>query len=304
MALSFDQTTANLTATAPGARASVHIGTELALVHCTRNANLAIADSATGGRGDKGPMIDFKGRVFFPGDPSNSANMTEISKWDFGIIQVADVMILEARYAGRMAGEGEVTLNLKAGFRANPSWDADEDEPDMIFEPGHLTVTKVFGPKPGFQVELKPGDHPTSLFPLKVINNITSSPNFLFSVRRDEGFITYFVAKDPAGKIHHLARIGWHVVWHANCRWTSPGSKPVATMLASRIDIGQPATDPPSNTAFPAMWAVAQNPQRPTTNECNGEAADKALAEQPQPPVHVALKDRKVDVPADFFPPP
>jgi hypothetical protein len=304
MALAFDPASASITAKAAGAKAGIHIGTQLALLHCTVNANLNVADIETGGRGDKGPMINFTARVFFPTDPNSGANKIEISKWDFGIIQVSDVQVFQARYAGRRESEGEVTLNLKAGFRANPSLDADEDLPDMIFEPRLLTVTPVFAPKPGFQVEFKPGDNPNNLFPLKIINKATDSPNFLFSARRDEGFITYFVARDPAGKTHHLARIGWHIVWHGTCRWTSPSAKPTAMLLASRIDIGESVNDDPANTAFPAMFAVAKNPQRPTTNECHNEAADKALAENPVPPVHVALKARRSDVPVNFFPPP
>lgn len=148
------------------------------------------------------------------------------------------------------------------------------------------------------------GDHPNNPFPLRQTNAVAHSPNFLHTARRDEGFIAYFVAVEGGRTVHHLARIGWHVIWHGTLGWTSPTTKPTASMVTSRIDIGQPTTDAVDNTAFPRSAAIAKNPQRPTCNEQDGTAFDRGYGPTASASVRAESTTRPGNLPSSFFPTP
>lgn len=300
--------TATITANKGGSRTDIHVGTEHALLHCTTKVRRAAADEAAGHPGDSGPMITCTGTVLMSGDPANRQDKVDLmSNWEFGMILVSDLVVYEAHYAGRMANEGSIVVNLKSAFGTNPSLDGDGDLPtvdEMIFDPSHQIIKDQTTGTKGFLVTYTFGDHPNNPFPLRQTNGKAHSPNFLHTARRDEGFIAYFVARERGTTVHHLARIGWHVIWHGTLGWTAPAAKPTASMVTSRIDIGQPTTDAIDNTAFPKSAAIAKNPQRPTCNEQDGTAFDRGYGMGAREPVRVESTARPSNLPSNFFPAP
>lgn len=308
MAVALVPASATIAANKGGSRTDIHVGTEHALLHCTTKVRRAAADEAAGHPGHTGPMITCTGTVLMSGDPANRQDKVDLmTNWEFGMILVSDLMVYEAHYAGRMANEGGIAINLRSAFGTNPSLDGDGDLPtvdEMIFDPSNQIITdQTIGTK-GFLVTYKFGDHPNNPFPLRQTNARTHSPNFLHTARRDEGFIAYFVARERGTTTHHLARIGWHVIWHGTLGWTSPTAKPTAAMVTSRIDIGQPTTDSVDNTAFPRSAAIAKNPQRPTCNEQDGTAFDRGYGPTASAPVRVESEARPGNLPSSFFPSP
>jgi len=299
---------ATITANKGGSRTDIHVGTEHALLHCTTKVRRAAADEAAGHPGHTGPMITCTGTVLMSGDPANRQDKVDLmTNWEFGMILVSDLLVYEAQYAGRMANEGSIVVNLKSAFGTNPSLDGDGDLPtvdEMIFDPSNQIITDQTTGTKGFLVTYKFGDHPNNPFPLRQTNAVAHSPNFLHTARRDEGFIAYFVAREGGRTIHHLARIGWHVIWHGTLGWTSPTAKPTASMVTSRIDIGQPTTDAVDNTAFPRSAAIAKNPQRPTCNEQDGTAFDRGYGPTATASVRAESTTRPSNLPSGFFPTP
>lgn len=297
--------TATITANKGGSRTDIHVGTEHALLHCTTNARRAAADDPAGHPGHTGPMITCTATVLMSGDPANRQDKVDLTtNWEFGMILVSDLVVYEAQYAGRMANEGSIVVNLKSAFGTNPSLDGDGDLPtvdEMIFDPSNQVITDQTTGTKGFLVTYKLGDHPNNPFPLRQTNSKVPAPNFLHTARRDEGFIAYFVARERGSTVHHLARIGWHIIWHGTLGWTTPTAKPTVSMVTSRIDIGQPTTDAVDNTAFPKSAAIAKNPQRPTCNEQDGTAFDRGYGTGAREPVRTESTTRPGNLPSNFF---
>jgi hypothetical protein len=307
MAIALVPSSATITANKGGSKADIFIGSEHALLHCTTKVRRAAANEVAGHPGHTGPMITCTGTVLMSGDPASPQDKIALASWEFGMILVADIVVYEALYAGRMDNEGSITVNLKAAFGTNPSLDGDGDLPtvdEMIFDPGNLVITPQTTGTKGFLVTYKLGDHPNNPFPLRQTNSKKHSPNFLHTARRDEGFIAYFVAREPGGKVHHLARIGWHIIWHGTLSWTSPTATPTVAMVTSRIDIGQPTTDSVDNTSFPRSAAIAKNPQRPTCNEQDATAFDRGYGNGASAPVRLESETRPSNLPSKFFPSP
>lgn len=307
MAITLVPSSATISASKGGSRPDIFVGTEHALLHCTTNVRRAAANEAAGHPGHTGPMINCTGTVLLSGDPNSAQDKIDITGWDFGMILVSELSVYEAQYAGRMDNEGSIAINLKSAFTTNPSLDGDGDLPtidEMIFDPSNLIITPQTTGIKGFLATYKFGDHPNNPFPLRQTNGKMHSPNFLHTARRDEGFIAFFVAKAPGGRIHHLARIGWHVIWHGTLGWTSPSATPTVAMVTSRIDIGQSTTDDIDNTNFPRSAAVAKNPQRPTCNEQDGNAFDRGYGPAAGAPVRVESETRPGNLPSNFFPSP
>src|SRR5262249_25304113 len=229
MALQLDASTATMSFDMTGSKSTIRVGTQFALLHGTRNVNLTAADDAAGVKPTKGPSVTTTGKVFLAADPSDFT----IGDWEFGMIQVSNLQVYEFVYAGRLAGEGSVTINLKSGFTKNPSLD-EEVPPNStsstidatIFDQTFLTATRVTTTRVGFEIEYKLDDHPNTLVPLRFENRKTTAPNFIFSARRDEGFIAYFVARENSkAPIQFLARIGWHAIWHGTFKWSAATMK-------------------------------------------------------------------------------
>lgn len=307
MAIALVASSATISANKGSSKPDIFVGSEHALLHCTTNVRRAAANEAAGHPGHTGPMLTCTGTVLMSGDPASSKDKIDLTNWQFGMILVADLVVYEALYAGRMANEGSITVNLKSAFGTNPSLDGDGDLPsidEMIFEPSNMLITPQTTGAKGFLVSYKLGDHPNNPFPRSHTNSKTHSPNFLHTARRDEGFIAYFVAKDPAGTTHHLARIGWHIIWHGTLGWTSPNVTPTVSMVKAQIDIGQPTTDPIDSTGFPRSAAIAKSPARPTCNEQDGGAFDRGYGPSAGPPVRVESLTRPDNLPSKFFPAP
>ncbi len=295
MAIKLDTSTATMTVDLQGSKSAIHVGKHLALLHGTKNAILTSADQPLGGNTHKGPSITIKGSVFLDA----TAGELDTGDWQFGILQVSTLAVYEFVYAGRMPNEGSSTVNLKSGYTKNPSIDADAPIADDVFDPGGVTISATTTPRTGFNAEFRFTDHPATLVPLKFQNQKTSSPNYLYSARRDEGFVAYFVARqNENAPIQFLSRVGWHAIWHGTFKWTSAASKPTVTMkdakmYSSTVLLGAPA-------ATDKEFQTAKAGKGPTTNKQDTTASEDAFVNR-KSTVYTESSDRPTGLPDDFF---
>ena len=299
MTLSLDKSSATIDIDLKGMKTAVHVGRQSFLMHCSRNVNLGCVDAPAGTRKTTGDAAILKGRVLVAGDPASNADRTEISSWNFAFIQVAKVMVYEFGYAGRMDNEGSVAINVRPGFNPNPCFDGDSISLDDAFDSSINTVTQVTTPKPGFQVESRHGDNPSTLLDLRFTNTSAGAPNFIHRARRDEDFVAYLIARDPQGTVHFLSRVGWHLIWDAQFQWSSPAAKPTPVMLTSVVEKGSVLLGPPP--ASDAHAQMAFGPRGDTANAMDGAAFDAALGRRDARFVTQSLT-RPGGLPTPFFP--
>jgi hypothetical protein len=297
MAVKIDASTAMITMDKTGAKCAIKVGKELVLLHGTQNADLTAADNTAGGK-MKGPFMNLTGTVFMDADASDKI----IGDWEFGFIQVSTMAVYEFIYAGRMPNEGSLTVNLKAGFKTNPSLDVDPDPgvtiDEDIFDAASVSATPTTTPRTGFDVTCTFGDHPNTFVPKKFENKTTSSQNFLFSARRDEGFVSYFVGRpNSKSPVQFLSRVGWHCIWHGTFKWAN--GKPTCTMKDSRIDPGTVLLGAPSNASDPD-FLIAKARVGPTSNSQESTAVDDATIRRIAPVLKEST-DRPTDLPDDFY---
>jgi len=290
-----DKSSVQLTITFPGAKADVFIGTKAVLLHCTVGANTAVADNPGHGHPTLSDAIHYKGQVRATGDQTEL-----VTKWKFAFLQFSDTIADEGIYGGRMPNEGSMRVNYKLGFGTNPCLDALSTEDSFPFVNSIVNVKPVSPPLPNtFNVTCEASDNPSGLENLVETNLKTNAPNHIFSLRRDEGLIMVFIAKDPAGKIIPLAHFTSHVIWHTEFRWTSPATRPVAIRKNLRLDVGPAILGPPTDPRFTSLLA---NPRGPTANDQDVQAHISAW-DQRREPVLTQFPNRLQEIPDNFFPP-
>lgn len=297
--LIIDQQSVKISLVKDGANAGVHVGTEHALLHCTKNANLAAGDSTPPDDVNNGPAINIEGRVFL----RSTENERDIGDLEFGIVQVSFLHAYEFIYVGRLVSEGSTVINLRLGYGKNPSLDEETARgrtiDQEIFRATAMTVTPVKIGKTGFDILVKFTDHPNNAIPLRFENRATRAPNFLASAARNEEFITYFVARARnVEPITILARIGWTVNWKAEFNWSAATMKPTKDVKASFLFAGEPRIGQPD--AADPMAAVALLRQLPTTNAQDSSAQDAAWTQRRQP-ICEQNKDRPSNFRSNFF---
>lgn len=304
MPFTLDLASADLKVEPNGSAAAVHLGSKRLLMHCNRNgANLAAADNETDRRGIKQPpgghAIAITGSVFLE---SQKADFLDIEDWQFGMIQVSNLLSYEFEYAGRVREHGFVRNNLRAAFAGNLSLDAEPNTgqsiDDHIFSTENLVLTKVLNPKRGFKVQVKFGDHPNNLEPYQFENRRTKAQNFLATARRDEGFVTYFVAREkPSAPVQFLARVGWKALWHFSFAWKSGADRPLVKLSTVDFSVGEVRKGAPP--ASDDHFAVAQRRTGPTANA--QDQAARAKVEQRVQGVCDQAETWPASVAADFF---
>ena len=299
MTLRLDASSATMTVDVAGSASAIHVGRQLVLLHGTRNANLRSADTVTGGKTSNGPSISITGKVFMQADATDF----DVGDWQFGMIQVSNLMVYEFVYAGRLASEGSVTINLKSGFTKPLSLDAEvatgSTIDDSIFDSTNLTATRVTSPQVGFQIEYLFNDHPATLVPQRFENRTAHAPNFIFSARRDEGFVTYFVARENStATVQFLSRVGWHAIWHGEFTWSAAKMKPTVIMKDSRLDLGQVLLGAPAATD--SHFLIAQARVGPTANDQDKKASDDAFIRR-DAKVCSQVTTRPSNLPTNFF---
>jgi hypothetical protein len=300
MTLSLDASSATMSVDVAGSASAIYVGQQLVLLHGTRNANLHSADSVTGGKTSNGPSITITGNVFMKADPTD----VDTGDWQFGMIQVSNLMVYEFVYAGRRANEGSVSINLKSGYTKPLSLDAQPAAgvsiDDSIFDPSFLTTTRVTSPQVGFQIEYLVNDHPATLVPQRFQNRTTHAPNYLFSARRDEGFVTYFVARaNKTAAVQFLSRVGWHAIWHGEFQWSVPWKRPTVIMKDSRLDLGTVLLGAPAATD--SHFLIAQARVGPTANDQDNQATDDAFIRR-NVKVCTQATTQPSNLPSNFFP--
>jgi hypothetical protein len=297
MALALDRSSATIALDRAGAKTAIEVGTDNALLHCTRNVRVNLVNSPGFPDPTNGPAIRVTGKVFIAGNPASNADRVDITKFQVALIQVATVMVYELRYAGRMSNEGSLTANLRAGFNPNPCFDGKTTSLDDAFTNATTIVTPVQGAKPGFLISSTHDDSPFTHVTLQIENRVVRAPNFLFSARRDEGFVTYLVVRGPDGTIQFLSHVGWHIIWHGEFQWKRPAEKPTVVMKTSAFDPGQVRLGEP--VPADASLTMARRPTGSTANELDRLAhsgvADRNVA------ILTQSTSRPADLPSVFF---
>lgn len=298
--LTIDLSSAKLSASKGQSAARVHAGSEYALMHCTTNVNLSVADG-TPGRPTAGNMITFSGEIAFNADPASQADRNELlMDWEFLFLQTSETISNEYEYAGRIPSEGSVRVDLRPGFVPNPCLDADETLTSNFpfLQNGSQTTTPVGGTAARYVVTIEAGDNPYGMILLQGQNLVSKATNLLFRVLREEHFTTLFLARNlKKRQTHFLAHQKWSVLWDAELRWGFAGPKR-PTNLFSSIDV-----DPTSVAGAPAdakVLAIMRNPQKPTANELDARATKAAFGAL-KPPLFQAFAGRHIPVPSDFF---
>jgi hypothetical protein len=300
-ALAIDVASAKLTANKGASAAAVKVGSENAFLHCTTNVNLSVADGVPG-RETTGNMITYAAEVAFNANATSQADRNELLlDWELLFVQTSETILNEYEYAGRLASEGSIRIDVKPGFVPNPCLDANErlSANFPFLQNDSRTTTPPVGAAARYVVKIEAGDNPHGLIPLQRQNLVASATNFMFKARRDERFVVQFVARNlKRRQTHLLAHIKWRINWDAELRWGLANSKRV-------VPSGQPAID--VDTTFtagaptdPKVLAIVRNPQKPTANELDGRASDAAFRLRTAP-FFQAFANRHIPVPADFF---
>lgn len=288
MALIVDDSTANMSFSAPGAKAAVHLGTKFAVVHCSAGANLSAGNSTPPGKVKNTDAIQMKATVFVEA----TANEFDLGDREFGMVQVTELYDYQFLYAGRLASDGSALLNVGAGFTKNPSLDVQptggESVDEHIFSFMNLDVRRVTSPRTGFEVTVMFGDHPNNVVPLRYDNQTSHSTNFLARIRRAQHFVVYFLTRGSASETPRiLGRLGWAVTWDCDVNWTTATMRPTLTMTRSDLFPGSFKLGPP-----PAgdNWAqIAVNRSGPATNEQDGTAVARIYSTHAAPVCNESL---------------
>jgi hypothetical protein len=239
------------------------VGSDSALLHLSKRKPHTPMPPLTEDALDSDKVIQVKATVKLDSTDRNK-DLAEIGLWEFGFIQVADIMNYEYRYAGRTKNEGSMIFDLRQGFTQNPSL----DHRHPVFSESHLSF---FNPdtdtrQSPFSVTLSYGDNPYSFIPLGTENrSVKNARNYLYFATRDEGFVTYLFARDPQKKIHFLARVGWHIIWRCNFNWTSDKQKPTVIPLQHMFQRGEVRIGPPQDVD--PSFALAKDPKGKTTKQ-------------------------------------
>lgn len=236
MAINLDASTARIAWTTSGATAASHTGSQFALLHCSKGANLGAGDRSPAGKVKRFDAVELEGSVFLEA----TANELDIGDRQIGMVQTTELMFYEFVYAGRRDTEGSCKLDLKAGFSANPSLDVQSGSgqsiDDKIFDSSMLLIDRVTTPKAGFKVTVRFGDHPNNVIPYRFQNGLTGARNFLALAARAQKFNVYLVTRANAtSPVEILGRFNWAVDWIVEFAWSVRTGKPTAT--ARRADI-------------------------------------------------------------------
>jgi hypothetical protein len=285
MALILDAGSAKISIKTTGAAAGVEVGREFIVLHCTKNANVGAGNAAPPGKVNTGSAVEVEGTVFLEAN----ANEFDIGAFEFGMVQISQLSAYQFLYAGRLASEGSVTIDLRLGYTVD----------QHIFNPNNLTADRVTQGRKGFNIKVRFGDHPFNAIPLKFENRVAAAPNFIARTTRREEFVAYFVAREKATTpIIILARIGWTVSWDAEFTWSAATQTPTKSIKNSQLFTGEPRTGAPNPPD--SMSAVAVSRAGPTTNKMDKDATDAAW-NQRRDPICKQSKDRPAGIPPNFF---
>jgi hypothetical protein len=203
---------------------------------------------------------------------------TVANQWQIGFVQVLKARELSATYEGRRDGEGEIFLL----FTAPPAWpaaslvslDSDANRTPFVNTSPHVfTISHPPGGK--FKVHLVQtmGDHPWFRFFLRVLNNLTKAPNFLFTMTDFRDFFSVLMARDERKVFRDpIAHVHWSFRFLAKFKWAR--GQPIGTS-PGRIAL---TFDPlvKGGPADPAVRAIVDNPVPPHYNDVSNAAARQA----------------------------
>jgi hypothetical protein len=273
MAITLDASTAKITWTTSGATAACHTGSQFALLHCTKGANLAAGNSTPAGKVKRFDAVELEGSVFLQA----TANEFDIGDRQIGMVQTTELLFYEFVYAGRRDTEGSCKLDLKAGFALNPSLDVQsgtgQSIDDKIFDVATLQTDRVTTPKTGFNVTVRFGDHPHNAIPYRFQNGLTGARNFLAMAARAQKFNVYLVTRaNKTSPVQILGRFNWAVDWIVEFVWSVRTGKPTAT--TRRVDIldGVFVKGAPSPPDTSANIVVVRS--QPTANKQDDDAVN------------------------------
>ena len=299
MAINLDASTAKIAWTTSGATAACHTGTQFALLHCTKGANLGAGDRTPAGKVKLFDAVELEGSVFLDA----TANEFDIGDRQIGMVQTTELMFYEFVYAGRRDTEGSCKLDLKAGFTNNPSLDVQSGPgqtiDDKIFDFTTMVTNRVTTPKTGFNVTVRFGDHPNNVIPYRFQNGLTGARNFLALAARAQKFNVYLVTRANAtAPVQILGRFNWAADWIVEFAWSVRTGKPTAT--TRRVDIleGVFVKGAPNPADASSNIVVARS--RPTANKQDGDAVN-AIYNRRRAPLLTESRHWPPGFRADFF---
>src|SRR5579864_3865659 len=229
MSTDIDSGSATVTVEAKDAKCGFRVGSEVLLLHCTKGANLALADSPM----DRRLLHSFsfaatwKGKVRVRTTGKSVDAYDELtSRWAFGFLQFALIWVEEYVYAGWTPNDGSIQWNLKPAYSTNPCLDAGDRASGDTRWPIMGDVNVRPAGLGQYDVECSHGDHPSGGAALRERNLLTNQQNYLYSARRDVSYWVVFVARDPSNVIRPLASFDFHTIWHAEMQWFRPTFPP------------------------------------------------------------------------------
>jgi hypothetical protein len=273
MAINLDASTAKIAWTTRGATAACHTGSQFALLHCTKGANLGAGDRSPAGKVKLFDAVELEGSVF----AEATANEFDIGDRQIGMVQTTELMFYEFVYAGRRDTEGSCKLDLRAGFATNPSLDVQSGPgqtiDDKIFDFATLLIDRVTTPKAGFNVTVRFGDHPHNAIPYRFQNGLTGARNFLALAARAQKFNVYLVTRANAtAPVEILGRFNWAVDWIVEFAWSVRTGKAIAT--TRRADILDGVFVKGAQVSSDASSNIVVARSRPTANKQDEDAVN------------------------------
>jgi hypothetical protein len=290
-AVVIDPASAKITIDKKGAEPDLFVTEKIVHAHLTRGAK-GMGDNAPDAGNNFDPAIIITGTFDVILDAGDSFN-----DFKFGFLQFGNQIVREDVYGGRTENEGATRLNHRLALTQNPALDSD-DKVKPFFKNKHTKTdvnAEVQGSKTIFHEKIIIGDHPNVRMPIKVENEKVPAPNFMFSMRVDEGFTTVLTVQDPAGKFQHLAHFSWHLVWHGQMRWRATGA-PTKTMITKGFDIGPVKPGAPNDSTLSALLS---DPVGPMFNQLTKNATGHTIFGRP--PHREEVAKRFPEIPADFF---
>jgi hypothetical protein len=273
MAINLDASTAKIAWTTSGAMAACHTGSQFALLHCTKGANLGAGDRSPAGKVKRFDAVELEGSVFLEA----TANELDIGDRQIGMVQTTELLFYEFVYAGRRDTEGSCKLDLKAGFAANPSLDVQSGPgqtiDDKIFDFSTLLIDRVTAPKAGFNVTVRFGDHPNNVIPYRFQNGLTGARNFLAVAARAQKFNVYLVTRASAtAPVEILGRFNWAVDWIVEFAWSVRTGRPTAT--TRRADVLDGVFVKGAQNSSDASSSIVVARSQPTANKQDEDAVN------------------------------
>jgi len=258
MTLTLNAASATLTPQDGGAVAAVTPGDKSVFFHLTKGFDLGAANASQ----QPGVAVAVLGRVAVA-----TSGPHPMDGWQFGFIQITQMVSGMAFYAGRTSREGSISVLFENAMPARVLLDSlDDRSPWTRPEPRAALVNG--------SIECSSSDHPAMKLPRKLRNSGRNVDNFLFHAIDHRLFWTVLTAIEPDGRTrHHLAHLHWSVHHNVQFRWRA-GQPTVGRSSGRGYELLRRTRGAPTE---PELQALLVNPQPPQFNPASANAMLQAF---------------------------